>query len=104
MLPCSRLSQKPKFQYLGLDAGQTPAWCEAEALLSLGGCSTPVCGESPSAGVVCFLSQVLEPRVPEKYYLSRTACQGILRRAAKRGKDLPSMLREALEAQCRDAA
>jgi DNA (cytosine-5)-methyltransferase 1 len=42
----------------------------------------------------------LEPDAPMKYCLSKTACEGILRRAAKRGKELPPMLREALEAQC----
>ena len=34
-----------------------------------------------------------------KYYLSAKACQGILRRAENRGKQLPEMLREALERQ-----
>jgi hypothetical protein len=33
---------------------------------------------------------------PEKYSLSAKACRGILRRAEKRGKELPDMLREAL--------
>jgi hypothetical protein len=36
---------------------------------------------------------------PEKYYLSRKACQGILRRAQARGKELPEILRATLEAQ-----
>lgn len=43
------------------------------------------------------LSQILEVNVPEKYYLSSRACQGILRRAERRGKELPPMLKEALE-------
>lgn len=37
--------------------------------------------------------------VPEKYYLSSRACQGILRRAEVRGKELPPELKTALEAQ-----
>ena len=37
--------------------------------------------------------------VPEKYYLSPKACQGILRRASVRGKELPEVLRTALERQ-----
>jgi hypothetical protein len=49
------------------------------------------------------LSQILEADVPEKYSLSSKACEGILRRAAKRGKELPPMLQEALLAQCRMA-
>jgi len=32
--------------------------------------------------------------------LSRRACEGILRRAEKRGKELPEMLRKALEGVC----
>jgi hypothetical protein len=35
--------------------------------------------------------------VPGKYYLSAKACEGILRRAERRGKELPPMLKEALE-------
>ncbi len=35
----------------------------------------------------------------EKYYLSAKACEGILRRAERRGKELPPMLKEALEQQ-----
>ena len=34
-----------------------------------------------------------------EYYLSAKACAGILRRAERRGKELPQVLREALEAQ-----
>jgi hypothetical protein len=54
--------------------------------------------EWPSAAVVCSLSQTLETGdVPQRFFLSATACQGILRRAERRGKALPSGLREALE-------
>ena len=46
---------------------------------------------------VCSLSDVLETQqVPQRFYLSEKACQGILRRAERRGKELPSMLRQAL--------
>lgn len=34
-----------------------------------------------------------------KYYLSERACKGVLRRAEKRGKELPPILKEALERQ-----
>ena len=48
---------------------------------------------------VCSLSDVLEiTLVPQRFYLSAKACQGILRRAERRGKELPTMLRKALEA------
>ena len=56
-------------------------------------------GESPSAAVESTLSQILEANVPKKYYLSANACEGILRRAARRGKELPPMLKTALEQQ-----
>jgi hypothetical protein len=45
------------------------------------------------------LSSILEVNAPEKYYLSAKACEGILRRAERRGKQLPEMLRIALEQQ-----
>lgn len=53
---------------------------------------------SPNAASVCSLSAILEPRVPPKYYLSPKACAGILRRAAKRGRELPPALLAALSA------
>lgn len=56
-------------------------------------------GESPSAAVESTLSSILEGSVPEKYYLSAQACEGILRRSEKRGKPLPPLLKEALEQQ-----
>ena len=43
--------------------------------------------------------QILEPQPQRKYYLSRKACLGILRRARKRGKVLPAPLHLALEMQ-----
>lgn len=54
-------------------------------------------GECPSVARESTLSQILEVNAPEKYYLSAKACAGILRRAEKRGKELPPMLKEALE-------
>lgn len=48
---------------------------------------------------VCSLSEILETGdVPQQYYLSAKACKGILRRAAKRGKELPPQLHRALSA------
>ena len=55
----------------------------------------------PSDASVCFLSEVLEPCVARKYFLSAKACRGILRRAETRGKPLPGDLRTALERQIR---
>ena len=53
-------------------------------------------GESPSVARESTLSQILQENAPEKYCLSPRACQGILNRAQRRGKELPPMLREAL--------
>lgn len=55
-------------------------------------------GESPSAAVESTLSQILEANVPKKYYLSAKACEGILRRAERRGKELPPMLKKSASA------
>lgn len=46
-----------------------------------------------------FLVADFRGGVPEKYYLSPKACQGILRRSLNRGKKLPKLLRETLERQ-----
>ena len=53
-------------------------------------------GESPKDESESTLSQILDLNVPEKFCLSPRACAGILRRAEKRGKTLPSMLKDAL--------
>ena len=46
------------------------------------------------------LSDVLEETtVDPRYYLSARACHGILNRASKRGKELPEILKTALENQ-----
>jgi hypothetical protein len=53
--------------------------------------------EYPSDGVASSLSGILETgELPQQYYLSSRACRGILRRAAKRGKELPGVLKSAL--------
>ena len=56
--------------------------------------------EWPKDAAVCSLSAVLEDNgsVPQRLYLSAKACAGILRRAEKRGKELPRQLRVALMA------
>ena len=54
---------------------------------------------SPNDAPESTLSQILLAKVPEKYYLSPMACLGILRRASARGKELPTVLKTALERQ-----
>lgn len=99
--PRSRRSARPRFQCLDLGAGRTPEWLEAEDLISLGSSRTPPnITESHSEEGACTLSSILQDpeTVPPKYFLSPKACAGILRRAALRGKALPPLLKEALEA------
>ena len=61
------------------------------------GCLTLNTSEFPKDADVCLLSDVLEiGNLPQKFYLSPTACAGILRRAEKRGKKLPELLQIAL--------
>ena len=64
--------------------------------------STHNTGESPSAENASFLSRILQAGVPRKYYLTAKACQGILRRASVRGKELPTVLKLALERQAKE--
>lgn len=62
-------------------------------------CLTLNIGEKPRTENPTRLSQILEDSPDEKYMLSARACDGILRRANRRGKELPTELREALERQ-----
>ena len=55
--------------------------------------------ECPKDAVESSLSAILQDSVPSKYYLTRKACLGILRRAKERKKDLPEQLELALKAQ-----
>ena len=66
---------------------------------SLGEYTTHSFGEYPNEERESLLSQILEERPHPKYSLSAKACQGILRRAEKRGKVLPEMLDRALRQQ-----
>ena len=93
----SKRSQKPKFQYLVVGSGQIQEWLEAIALISLGECLMPSTGESPNVDVESSLLHVLQKNAPAKYYLSKKACEGIVRRANKRGKILPPLLEKALQ-------
>ena len=65
----------------------------------LGEYTTHSFGEYPNEENVSVLSQILQDEVPETYYLSARACQGILNRAERRGKELPKILKEALVSQ-----
>ncbi len=68
-----------------------PAWLGPPGQLNFSEC--------PKGAVDASLSQILVATVPSKYYLSKTACRGILRRAEERGKPLPPQLEVALKLQ-----
>ena len=61
--------------------------------------------ESPRGAAVCSLSSIVEAPHPglRRYFLTARACQGILRRAARRGRDLPAPLQAALTAAAQAA-
>lgn len=56
-------------------------------------------GVSPREEKGSSLSLILQEVVAGKYYLTKKACRGILRRANERGKELPEKLKRALEIQ-----
>ena len=78
----------------GLRGGGTETWTDDGAWL--GAYSTLNTGESPNVAVESRLSQILEEQPHTKYSLTPKACRGILRRAERRGKDLPETLKAAL--------
>lgn len=56
-------------------------------------------GEKPREPNPTRLSEILEDNPDPKYSLTAKACEGILRRAERRGKPLPAELKEALMIQ-----
>ena len=56
-------------------------------------------GAAPRIPIRVPLSGILEATPAQKYYLSKVACIGILRRAFERGKELPQKLERALRIQ-----
>ena len=94
----------PMFLYLTRESGASrdASWVteKTDALFpSVGDYMMHSFGESPNEGNESHLSQILEDSALPKYYLSVKACRGILNRAEKRGKELPKILKEALENQ-----
>ena len=59
-------------------------------------------GEAPNQENSTKLHQILIQDVDKKYYLSQKACEGILRRAKQRGKELPEILENALISQAKE--
>ena len=91
------LVKKAQFLFLNLKTSGSLLGASWELAGALPGASMTLnFGESPSEERESTLSQILDLNAPEKYSLSPKACAGILRRAEKRGKTLPDMLRDAL--------
>ena len=87
----SRQSAPTTYQFLDLRNGKTPEmWLEMDGVLR-GESMTLNTGEFPSVARESTLSSILSTNVPEKYYLSQKAADGILRRAKKHGKQLPTL-------------
>ncbi len=105
----SSAKKPPLFLYLqrdGLLPGACPEWATTVPphFPYAGAYTTRSTGDSPRDAVESRLSQILEDSPHPKYSLSKyalsaKACQGILNRAARRGKELPPELKAALEAQ-----
>ena len=100
---CSKKQQKwpankpPLFLCLktdGLQPDASPMWEDNGALR--GGYLMHSFGACPKDENASHLSQILEASPHPKYSLSAKACLGILRRAEKRGKVLPEILKQAL--------
>lgn len=79
----------------------TAFWLTSPGLRPLGFCLTLNLSERPRLANPSRLSEILVTDADPKYRLSAKACQGILNRAERRGKELPPELKAALEAQAR---
>lgn len=117
-----RVSQNQDFLYLDCREsgnGQKQEPSTVMGGLSLGELTTLRTGEKPSETAVqemlsvwgphsvaeeSRLSQILEVNPLPKYNLTAKACQGILRRAERRGKDLPKLLKAVLIRQSQGAS
>ena len=101
----SQAPKRPTFLYLigGADGTKPEGYSDiaptGSRFPSAGEYTTRSFGEFPSEENASRLSQILEDSPLPKYSLSAKACEGILRRAERRGKELPEALRIALEAQ-----
>lgn len=87
---------RPKSKQRGGFCGPTPEQSWETVTHWLGAQWMPSIGEFPNVESVSRLSSILQANAPERYYLSQKACEGILRRASRRGKQLPETLKQAL--------
>jgi len=83
--------------------GRTRVWLLAPKEQLRGAPWMPNISAWPNDAAVCSLSQVLETTsIPQRFFLSSKACAGILRRAEKRGKQLPPQLEQALRSAAQE--
>ena len=105
--PSASQNRKPPIlkclKKVGIPGGDTTMKWEDDGAWR-GECSTLNTGECPNVAVESRLSQILEATPHGKYCLSGKACQGILRRAERRGKDLPKLLKAILIRQSQGAS
>lgn len=81
-----------------MEGGEVRALCLDKNMGWPGASLMPNFTECPSTVKESSLLDILEDgEVPRKYYLSQLACRGILRRAEKMGRELPSILKKVLE-------
>ena len=81
------------------EAGPVRVWSRGHGHGQHGLFSMPNGSEWRRDAAACLLSSILEGQlIPQRFFLSATACAGILRRAEKRGKKLPVALEAALQA------
>ena len=95
----SRSSRRPLLTCLFLTRGGPtlgPSW-QADARLH-GVYSMRNISASPNDAAASTLSQILQADPHPRFYLSPRACQGILNRAARKNKTMPTPLKQALEA------
>ena len=95
----SAKSKTAQFQFLDLRNGSPPEKFWQTDFPLPGELSGRNFGEFPSDAAGSFLSQILEVQVPEKYYLTQSACRDILKKARFHGEELPKPLKRALERQ-----
>ena len=93
------LSQMPNITECHNGESAFVSYVTSTDLQHQGFCLTLNLSERPRVANPILLSEVLEEEADAKYELSAKACAGILNRANRRGKQLPDILREALERQ-----
>jgi len=95
LVPCSGAWKNSGFR------GPTGSWTLQVAEHTEEGLTAPSRNAAGGCSSLATLSEILETEpVPPRFSLSGRACEGILRRSQRRGRELPPMLKQALEQAC----